>query len=59
VTIKAPGSIIEKHCHQNYTDSFRGRCVLKISPELFRIISSGLRAKLIKTIKELRGMEEF
>jgi hypothetical protein len=44
---------------QSYTNSLRGRCVLKISPELFRIISEHLRAKLIKSNEKSVGMEEF
>jgi hypothetical protein len=44
---------------ESYTNSLRGRCVLKISPELFRIMPWHLRAKLIKSNEKSIGMEEI
>jgi hypothetical protein len=50
---------IEFRVLESYTSSLKGSCVLKISPELFRIISEHLRAKLVKSNEKSVGMEEF
>jgi hypothetical protein len=44
---------------QSYTNSLRGRCVLKISSGLFRMISQHLRSKDIKSNEKSVDMDEL